>query len=224
MITSTMIDQYNLKRLPADVYKNSEIHYFKNGDIITSSEENQTQKRLLLLLQGRAKVIFLSNDGESTLLEFLNRNDWIGELELVGVTTSYKQVVSLGSSVCLAIPQAIVTKYLINDVAFLQQFNHYLANKIIKRTDLMLTAKAYSFKERLATFMLNDAYNSEYSEPHRLVMEYLGISYRHLLYTYNQLVDEGFIDKIGRNKYRLNMQRIESLIITPTTSDHAELQ
>ncbi|OQJ80945.1 cAMP phosphodiesterase, partial [Leuconostoc pseudomesenteroides] len=54
--------------------------------------------------------------------------------------------------------------------------------------------------------------------------EYLGISYRHLLYTYNQLVDEGFIDKIGRNKYRLNMQRIESLSITATTSDHAELQ
>lgn len=224
MITSTMIEQYNLKNLSKDVYKNSEIYYFKNGDIITSSEENQTQKRLLLLLQGRAKVIFLSNDGESTLLEFLNRNDWIGELELVGVTTSYKQVVSLGSSVCLAIPQAIVTKYLINDVAFLQQFNHYLANKIIKRTDLMLTAKSYSFKERLATFMLNDAYNSEYSEPHQLVMEYFGISYRHLLYTYNQLVDEGFIDKIGRNKYKLNMQRIESLIITPTKSDRAEFQ
>lgn len=58
MITSTMIEQYNLKNLPKNVYKNSEIQYFSNGDIITSSEENQTQKRLLLLLQGRAKVIF----------------------------------------------------------------------------------------------------------------------------------------------------------------------
>ncbi|MGO3547988.1 MAG: hypothetical protein ACTINF_07860, partial [Leuconostoc falkenbergense] len=45
-----------------------------------------------------------------------------------------------------------------------------------------------------------------------------------IYHTYNQLVDEGLVDKIGRNKYRLNMQRIESLIITPTTSDHAELQ
>lgn len=58
MITSTMIDQYNLKSLPADVYKNSEIHYFKNGDMITSSEENQTQKGFYYYFKDEPRSFF----------------------------------------------------------------------------------------------------------------------------------------------------------------------
>ncbi|KAA8325301.1 cyclic nucleotide-binding domain-containing protein [Leuconostoc carnosum] len=213
MIDDLMIDKYKLSFLPQEVLVGSHICYFENTEIIMTSEQIKNSATLYYLVEGHAKVTFLSQEGTMSLIQFFYPKDWIGELELNGVTTHSKQVISIGKTRCIGIPQSLVQKYLLNNVVYLQNINHYLANKVLKRTNWMIVHKSYAFKYRLATFILDDSYEDRYSEPHRLVMEYLGVSYRHLLYTYKKFEEDGLIYKLSRNKYQIDSKKLRLLYI-----------
>lgn len=213
MIDKSIIDKYKLNFLPNAVFDSSFLTHFKNSDDITTSEQTNETAKLYYLLAGRAKVIALSDDGGTNLVQFLYPSDWIGELEFTAPQTTAKQVVSIGDSVCICIPNQSVKKYLLNNVGYLQHINQYLAKKLLARTNLMITSRAYSFKYRLATFILDDSYNDFYSEPHTLVMEYLGVSYRHLLYTYKAFETEQLLFKVGRNQYKINADKLRAFYL-----------
>ncbi|ADG41043.1 MULTISPECIES: cyclic nucleotide-binding domain-containing protein [Leuconostoc] len=215
MIDQMTIDNANLNFLPDDVFAGSYLAYFKNGDVITTSEPSGETAKLYYLIAGRAKVIALSDEGDANLVQLLYPNDWIGELEFTAQQTTAKQVTAIGDSVCICIPNQIVKKYLLNHVGYLQHINQYLVKKLLARTNMMITSRTYAFKYRLATFILDDSYDNFYSEPHTLVMAYLGVSYRHLLYTYKVFETEQLLFKVGRNQYRLNADKLREFYLKP---------
>ena len=55
--------------------------------------------------------------------------------------------------------------------------------------------QAYSLKVRFAEFILKMSVNGYYREPHTEVAEFLGVTYRHLLYVLAQFVEEGLLEK-----------------------------
>jgi len=81
MLDVKIIEDNQLQFLPSAVVNGSFLTHFKNGDIITTSESNNHTARLYYMVKGRAKVIFLSQEGQTNLIQFLKPNDWIGELE-----------------------------------------------------------------------------------------------------------------------------------------------
>lgn len=89
--------------------------------------------------------------------------------------------------------------------------SQYLTRKLLERTDMMIVGQSYPFKFRLASFILADTYRGEYSEPHAVVMAYLGISYRHLLNTYQQFETAQLLIKVGRNRYQVNTAKLKQL-------------
>ena len=53
----------------------------------------------------------------------------------------------------------------------------------------------YSLETRLANFILTTSHNGIYREKHTEVAEYLGVTYRHLLYVIAKFVKQGILEK-----------------------------
>ena len=55
--------------------------------------------------------------------------------------------------------------------------------------------QSFPLKNRLAGFILETAENRVYGEPHTEAAEYLGATYRHLLYVIAEFYKEGLLHK-----------------------------
>ena len=79
----------------------------------------------------------------------------------------------------------------------MQQLSHYLGKKSAPTgwTDFT-TNQTYELSYRLAELLLVAANHEDvYKEKHTEIAEYLGVSYRHLIYTFKQFRERGFIQK-----------------------------
>lgn len=152
-------------------------------------------KDMFLLVQGKAKIYMIHEDGKRSLIQFLQKGDLIGELTLLQLEKQQKDVIAIDSCVCLSIPIEIVSKYLLTDSKFLLFLTRYLGAKLLKRTEFFAKNQNYELKSRLAAYLLQMECNGIYKEKHTHTAEFLGISYRHLLYTLNELVKEQYIQK-----------------------------
>lgn len=69
----------------------------------------------------------------------------------------------------------------------MQQLSHYLGKKMLQRVDHFTTNQTYELSYRLAELLLVAANHEDvYKEKHTEIAEYLGVSYRHLIYTFKQ--------------------------------------
>jgi hypothetical protein len=64
---------------------------------------------------------------------------------------------------------------------------------------------AFPLENRLADFILQTADHDVYKEKHVTVCDFLGVSYRHLLYVFAQFCEKGFLKKEGTS-YRIKRQ------------------
>lgn len=155
---------------------------------------------LYLLLDGKAKLVKGEENGKQVILQFLYPGDFIGELTLVGAEKTTKDIISIGDSFCLAIPMFYAEKHLLTDNAFLRMISQYTGKKLLERTERAIHSQLYEFKYRLAELLLTITVDDYYQEKHTEMAEYLGVSYRHLLYTFQQFRDQGLIDKTKQIK------------------------
>lgn len=70
---------------------------------------------------------------------------------------------------------------------------------------------AYPFENRLATFIQLSADQGIYKERHTEISEYLGVSYRHLLYVLAQFCDEKILEKKKNGYYIIDEERLQQL-------------
>ena len=161
---------------------------------------------LYLLLDGKAKLVKGEENGKQAILQFLYPGDFIGELTLVGAEKTTKDIISIGNSVCLAIPMFYAEKHLLTDNAFLRMISQYTGTKLLERTERAIHSQLYEFKYRLAELLLTITVDDIYQEKHTEMAEYLGVSYRHLLYTFQHFRDQGLIDK-GK-KIKINRTKL----------------
>jgi CRP/FNR family putative post-exponential-phase nitrogen-starvation transcriptional regulator len=66
---------------------------------------------------------------------------------------------------------------------------------------------------RLANFILTTSHNGIYREKHTEVAEYLGVTYRHLLYVIAKLVKSGILEK-SEQGYFIKNERVLRKIAT----------
>lgn len=181
---------------------------FNDGEKIVNSHEELD--RLYLLHSGKAKVTIVHENGKNTIVHFMRSEDLIGELTLLGIEKQHKDVYSIGTSICLSVPMDIARSKLLKDNTFLIYMSRYIGNKLLNRTWFSTKQQRYDLKHRLAAYILLCERDGVYSEKHVQTADYLGVSYRHLLYTFRQLLEEGLLTKseIG---YRINVKELEIL-------------
>lgn len=164
--------------------------------------EGEELEYFLFLVEGKAKVFKTLPNGKSSLLSFYNSLGVIGDVEFINKEVVSGTLQALSTCYCLAIPMNIARTKLINDCKFLRFACSRLAEKL---ADISMSSSInllYPLENRLASYIneLLVEHDSkieyvDFDESLIDVAEHLGSSYRHLLRTFNSLIEKNVLDK-----------------------------
>lgn len=171
-------------------------------------QEGNKPTYLYYLFSGRAKLFLSHQNGNISLINFLNSPCFIGEMELLDKEKNADGVTAISTCICFAVKIDSCKEKMLNDPVFLQYLCRSLSNKAIRNTDNYAKNQSYALRVRLASFIMMTSINGLYQEQHTEAAEFLGVSYRHLLFVLAEFVKEDLIIKTDRG-YRIN--RIEEL-------------
>lgn len=166
---------------------------FKSGDTIF--REGADPDCLYALLHGKVKTYKVHENGRISIIEFLKEPALIGEMELIHARDESIGVVALTDCTCDAIKIAPCREKLLSDALFLRFLCEYLGKKAADNSNRAAVNTAYPLSVRLAQFILLTQQNGLYREKHTEVAEYLGVTYRHLLYVLAEFVKRGILKK-----------------------------
>ncbi|WP_438465988.1 hypothetical protein [Streptococcus pluranimalium] len=119
----------------------------------------------------------------------------------------------IGTVEVLAIAKKIVTSKLLNYPYFLKELSQFIGKKLLERTNHLIKNQGYHLKYRLATLIIYLSHHQIYCEKHTTIVDYLGVSYRHLLQIFKEFQEEGYLEKIGHQTYIINDNKLNILYI-----------
>jgi CRP/FNR family transcriptional regulator, putaive post-exponential-phase nitrogen-starvation regulator len=154
---------------------------------------------LFYVIEGKAKIYVTHQNGKVSLINFINENDYIGEMELLNDEYYTKGIQALTKTICFALPFRHYRKLLLEDAKFLRELTKFLSGKATHMAAKYTQSLAFPLENRLADFILQTADEGTYKEKHVMVCDYLGISYRHLLHVLSQFCGKNYLQKDGRN-------------------------
>ena len=166
---------------------------FDNEEAIL--REGESSDVLYYLIDGRAKLFLSHENGRISLINFLNAPCFIGEMELLGAQEASNGVTAITPCICYAIDIRKCKDKMLNDSRFLRHLCLFLSKKAIGNTYNYSKNQSYTLDVRLANFILLTACNGIYRERHTEVAEFLGVTYRHLLYVFAKFVKQGMLEK-----------------------------
>ncbi|MGI6238491.1 MAG: transcriptional regulator YeiL [Christensenellales bacterium] len=159
---------------------------------------NEPISHLRVLLSGQAKIYMIHGGGRQSILQFLGPGDYIGEFSLLGVEVEPKYVEAISACAAISLPFSENRARLLGDAPFLQKMCVFLIHKLHARSERLTQNLNYPLKHRLASLILMVSQDGVYPLRHTEAAEYLGVSYRHLLYTLAQFRKDGLVEKDGR--------------------------
>lgn len=178
------------------------------GETIISSQRSVDY--FYLMIQGKAKICLTHENGKLSIIEFIGSGEYLGELTFLGIETQPKDVIALTECICLRVPMAYAMKQFSSDADFLFALSQYLGKKLMRRSWFQSKMQSYELKNRLAAHILLLETDGIYREKHTETAEYLGVSYRHLLYTFKEFLDDSFLEK-AKQGYIINRAKLEPL-------------
>jgi CRP-like cAMP-binding protein len=194
--------QFNINDIfSIDMNPYMELVLFKKNEYICKEQEKLSH--LFFMVEGKAKVFTLLSNGKSLLMCFNQGFNVIGELEITNQFIIKTNVQAIEDVYCIAIPSALVQKYLLEDTKFLK----YICNSLGKKLDDFSKNSSinllYPLENRLASYILATSERSKSIGQEKLIFSenltelsgLLGTSYRHLLRTLNSLCDNEIIEK-----------------------------
>lgn len=147
------------------------------------------------ILSGIAKIYIDHDNGRRSILDFVGRNDWLGELSLFGEEENIKENKVLQEITCLEFDLKVLRELCKQNAEVSYYFASYISNKLLSRSYRMSESLNYSLNKRLAAFIIQYQQNGRYDIPHTDVSEYLNVSYRHVLYVMKQFRQWGILEK-----------------------------
>lgn len=173
-----------------------EVHEYTCGEWII--QEGMRPDYLFYVVEGRAKIYVTYQNGKVSLINFIYTNDYFGEMELLNEQYYTKGIQALTRTVCLAFPVRRCRQQLLEDPIFLRGLAKFLSEKATKMATKSAQSLTFPLEHRLADFILQTSDAGIYQEKHITVCDFLGVSYRHLLYVFAQFCDKGYLQKEGR--------------------------
>lgn len=148
-----------------------------------------------LILSGTVKIYIDHENGRRSILDFVGKSDWLGELSLFRDEDYIKENKVVDDTVCLEFDLKEVRNICKKDGEASFYFASYISNKLMLRSYRMSEYMNYSLEKRLASFILRHQRNGRYNLSHTDVSEYMNISYRHILFVMKKFCDDGILKK-----------------------------
>lgn len=178
--------------------------------------EGTAPTHLYYLIDGRAKLYLSHKNGRVSLINFLNAPCFIGEMELIGAQSVSNGIIAITACTCYAIRISDCKYQVLNDVKFLSHLCLFLGEKAIGNTYNYSQNQAYPLDVRLANFVLMTSHNGYYLEKHTEVSEFLGVTYRHLLYVLANFVKSGILQKTYKGYYIADLVALQKVAYLET--------
>ncbi|MCU9613437.1 transcriptional regulator YeiL [Caldibacillus lycopersici] len=177
-----------------------EVHEYERDEWII--QEDRRPNYLFYVIEGKAKIYVTYQNGKVSLLNFINADEYIGEMELLNDVYYTKGIQASTKTICFAFPFHRYRDRLLEDAKFLRELTKFLSVKATNMAAKYSQSLAFPLENRLADFILQTADRGVYKEKHVTVCDYLGVSYRHLLHVLTQFCEKNYLEKEGRN-YRI---------------------
>ncbi|MDO5345814.1 MAG: transcriptional regulator YeiL [Lachnospiraceae bacterium] len=192
-----------------DVSKYTCFMRFEPGEDIL--KEGDQPLYLYYLINGRAKLYLTHENGKATLINFLSAPCFIGEMELLDEKKRSDGVRAVSVCECYAVKVSECREKLLHDTKFLRYLCEFLSRKAVGNTSNYSRNQSYTLKSRLASFILETSVNGMYREQHTEVAEYLGVTYRHLLYVLAEFVKEGVLERTRSGYKIIDLERLRDI-------------
>ncbi|MFE4571715.1 transcriptional regulator YeiL [Paenibacillus chitinolyticus] len=177
-----------------------EVHEYQRDEWII--REGMRPDFLFYVMEGKAKIYVSHQNGKVSLINFINANDFIGEMELLNDVYYTKGIQALTKTICFVLPVHRYRTQLLDDAKFLRELTKFLSVKATFMAAKYSQSLAFPLENRLADFILQTADEGIYKEKHVTVCDYLGVSYRHLLHVLTKFCENNYLQKEGRS-YRI---------------------
>ncbi|MFC6253577.1 transcriptional regulator YeiL [Secundilactobacillus hailunensis] len=175
-------------------------------------ENTKRPAYLFYLVRGKAKLYDAQSNGKTVLIDFFTPPCFMGEMELLDPDSDPFSMQAIEDCLLLALPINQYQNQLLSDTIFLRHICLYLAYKEARDVRTASKNQSFTLNQRLAAFILLTEHNGTYNEKHTQVAQYLGVSYRHLLYVLATFVDQGYLVKHGRHVYQIaNREKLMAL-------------
>lgn len=199
-----LMDYFNFDVLPF-----TKILQFEPDELIL--QEGASPDYLFYLFDGRAKLFLTHENGRISLVNFLSAPCFIGEMELLDAQRYANGVKAITVCTCFAIQTSFCKERLLQDNKFLRHICVFLGKKAIGNTAHYSKNQTYSLDVRLANFILTTAHNQYYREKHTEASEFLGVTYRHLLYVLSDFVKCGYLEKTEQGYYIQDLSTLRKI-------------
>jgi len=199
------LEKYSIRHLfsfPIEEFV--QVREYKRGEWMI--QEGKRPDFLFYVIEGKAKIYVTHQNGKVSLLNFINENDYIGEMELLHEVYYTKGIQTSTKTICFAIPFHHCRSQMLEDATFLRELTKFLSSKATKMAAKYSQSLAFPLENRLADFILQTADEEIYKEKHVTVCDFLGVSYRHLLHVLSQFCEKGYLQKEGRH-YRIQQRK-----------------
>ncbi|MGK9172373.1 transcriptional regulator YeiL [Yokenella regensburgei] len=202
-------DSGYIERFTATVVSETRLFHVMAGDFII--REGTQPAYLFYLARGRAKLYASLPNGRVSLIDFFGAPCFIGEIELVDISHEPRAVQAIEECWCLALPMKAFRPQLLNDVVFLRYLCVALSHKNYRNIVSLTQNQSFPLANRLAAFILLTQHNDVYHEKHTQAAEYMGVSYRHLLFVIAQFTKQGILEKQKSGYLLRDKKRITAL-------------
>ncbi|HAB1630639.1 TPA_asm: transcriptional regulator YeiL [Salmonella enterica subsp. arizonae] len=201
-----------------DVAQDTQLFHIEAGDYIV--REGSQPAYLFYLVRGRARLYATLPNGRVSLIDFFGAPCFIGEIELIDVDHGPRAVQAIEACWCLALPMKQYRSRLLNDAIFLRQLCLALSRKNYRNIVSLTQNLSFPLTNRLAAFILLMQHGDLYHEKHTQTAEYMGVTYRHLLYVLAQFTREGLLLKQKNGYIIKDKQRLTALALEMTPENN----
>ncbi len=194
---------------PNEILSKLELYAVKKNEFIV--HQSITPEKLFFLISGKAKIKMTLENGKISLIDFISAPSYIGELTLLAIEDTPKDVIAHTNCVLFALPLKENQTQLLENPTFMKNLAVFLGKKALHRTETLTKSLNLPFQTRLARFILLTEEDGIYHEKHTEVAEYLHVSYRHLLFVLHDFTQKGILEKNGRNYAIKNREALTKL-------------
>ncbi len=184
------------------------IEVYDSKECVISYEDPIT--RLRFLIDGKAKISLIHENGNQSIVHFIYPGEFVGELTFLEIEKEHKNIHCISECTFISIDMSEAKNTLKEDADFLFKLSQFIGEKLLGRTSFNSKNQNYELRNRLAAYILATQHNDVYSEKHTETAEYLNVSYRHLLYTFKTFIDEGLLIKVKKG-FEINEEQLAIL-------------
>ncbi|NLI52713.1 MAG: transcriptional regulator YeiL [Clostridiales bacterium] len=182
--------------------------YDKNEYIIQSDEP---LKRLCYLVGGTAKLYVFHKNGKQTLVNFFTPPCILGESELFDDTKQPFPLQALTLCTVIEVDTRRCKPLLLSDATFLRNLCIMTAKKSVAQNKKYTNLVSYPSENNFASYLLLTQCDGIFCERYTETADYLGISYRHLMFLISNMCASGILERIPGGLRIKNFEQIQKL-------------